>query len=129
MSGLLFKFAQLIARQGRKKITHDIAHTSPVPNLPKWTHADKIRELKTDEWVSGEYLSKLINASRKKTDLNEIAKYLADKNKVANLKPSELAQLKAKLTEKIDLIDMKALLKHFRENGSINFADWFDIFL
>jgi Ca2+-binding EF-hand superfamily protein len=126
MSGLLFKFAQLIARQGRKKITHDIAHTSPVP---KWTHADKIRELKTDEYVSGEYLAKLINASRKKTDLNEIAKYLVDKNKVANLKPSELAQLKAKLTERMDLIDMKALLKHFRENGSINFADWFDLFL
>jgi hypothetical protein len=124
MSGLLFKLAKWVG----KKTSHT-APTPPVPNLPKWTHADKIRELKTDEYVSGEYLAKLINASRKKTDLNEIAKYLADKNKVANLKPSELAQLKAKLTEKIDLIDMKALLKHFRENGTINFSNWFDIFL
>jgi hypothetical protein len=124
MAGLLFKLAKWIG----KKTSHT-APAPPVPNLPKWTHADKIRELKTDEYVSGEYLAKLINASRKKTDLNEIARYLSDKNKVANLKPSELAQLKAKLAEKIDLIDMKALLKHFRDNGSINFADWFDLFL
>jgi hypothetical protein len=121
MTGLLFKLAKWVGKK--------TSHTAPTPPVPKWTHADKIRELKTDEYVSGEYLTKLINASHKKSDLNEIAKYLADKNKVANLKPSELAQLKAKLTERMDLIDMKALLKHFRDNGTINFSNWFDIFL
>ena len=117
MSSLLFKLAKWVEKK------------APTPSVPRWTHADKIRELQTDEYVSGEYLAKLINASRKKEDLNEIARYLNDERKVANLKPSELAQLKTKLTEKMDLIDMKALLKHFRENGTLDFAHWFDLFL
>ncbi|MED4299732.1 hypothetical protein P9204_04370 [Geobacillus stearothermophilus] len=99
------------------------------PEVRKITHADRIKELKTDEFVSGEYLKGLIAASRKKADLQEIMKYLADKSKTANLSAREVAALKRKVVEKIDALDMKELLKHFRDKGTLHFADWLDIFL
>ncbi|AMV11518.1 hypothetical protein GT3570_11350 [Geobacillus thermoleovorans] len=99
------------------------------PEIKKPTHADKIKELQTDELVSKEYLQSLINASRKKTDLQEILKYLNDKAKTANLNTQEIAKLKWKISEKIDTLDMKEMLKQFREGGHISLTDWWDYFV
>lgn len=93
-----------------------------LPSPKPWTHADKIKELPTDQFVSPDYLKSLITNSHKKTDLNEVIRYLKDNSRAGNLDRRELRSLLKKAQDKIDTIDIRALLNHARENGTISFS-------
>lgn len=93
-----------------------------LPSPKPWTHADKIKELPTDQFVSSDYIKSLITNSHKKTDLNEVIRYLRDKSRAGNLDKREIGALLKKAQNKIDDIDIKTILKHARENGTISFS-------
>ena len=90
------------------------------------THADRIKGLKNDEFVSGDWIKKLINTSRKPEDLLEIRKYLKNPEKTANMGGNEVGSLIRTVNNKIKDIEknelLEKLLKSMKE-GMIFFTD------
>lgn len=93
----------------------------------KWTHADKIKELHLNEWLSPDYLKKLIVNSKKPSDVKEILAYLKDNGKVGNLNDSTYSSLlraaKAKLSKLEDNELMKEILKRAKDR-TLQFIDF-----
>lgn len=82
----------------------------------KWSHAGKLKELKTDGEVSKEYLTKLIKGSSKKGDIHRIMNYLFDNAKTANLANNERGHLLSLAKDKLEQIDYKEFVQLLKEN-------------
>lgn len=124
----VLKLLQFVTKESTKKLSKKVAQDlNHVPVKVKWTHSDKIKELHLDELLSPDYIKKLINSSRKPTDLKEIIVYLKDEAKTTNLNDSVyfslLKSAKSKLKKLEDSELMKELLKQAK-NGTLHFIDF-----
>lgn len=126
ISKIIFSGAKKLGNTGGKIVKSDIERAAITPN---WSHADKIKELKTDSRLSPDYIENLIKNSNNKTDLNAIVNYLKDKDKVDNIPAGKVEQLKKIANEKIENIELKELLKLAKDKGLLSLEDTINLFI
>ncbi|MDD9266024.1 hypothetical protein ACFPES_03160 [Paenibacillus sp. GCM10023248] len=127
LGGLLKFFAKEIGNKGGRIVARDI---QAAESSFRWTHADKIAELKNDVGLSPSYVKELINESTKVEDLDKIYRYL---NKPGNhYDNSMLHSLYQKLMNKVIEVDnqntMREMIRVFKEKG-MSMIDHLDYFI
>ncbi|MDR6883083.1 hypothetical protein [Bacillus sp. 3255] len=127
LGGLLKFFAKEIGNKGGRIVARDI---QAAESSFRWTHADKIADLKTDVGLSPSYVEELIDKSSKVEDLDKIYRYL---NKPGNhYDNSSLHSLYQKLMNKVIEVDnqntMREMIRVFKEKG-MSMIDHLDYFV
>lgn len=125
-AGLFRFFAREIGKQGGKRVASDV---NAAERAFRWTHSDKIAELKGDTGLSPSYVKELIESSTKLEDLKAITIYMQKNNGYTR---DVMESIYRKLIKQMDDIQDKAALKEmirvFREKGT-SLLDHFDHFV
>jgi hypothetical protein len=123
--------AKLFAREAGKKMGKRVKADVNASQI-KWTHSDKIKELKTDSELSPTYLQELIAKSSSKKHLMELEKYLTETTKIGNLDKRTWTSLLKKVDGKLDKIKedevLKQLIKAAKEKAAAHVDDITNLF-
>ncbi|MEC0265169.1 hypothetical protein [Paenibacillus anseongense] len=127
LGGLLKFFAKEIGNKGGRIVAKDI---QAAESSFRWTHAEKIADLKNDVGLSPSYVKELIDDSTKVEDLDKIYRYLSKPTN--HYDKSMLHGLYQKLMNKVIEVDQSATLKEmirvFKEKG-MSMVDHLDYFV
>lgn len=125
--GLLKFIAKEIGNKGGKVVAKDIKIAE---SSFRWTHAEKIAELKTDVDLSPSYVKELIDSSSSVEDLDKIYRYLGKPDN--HYDNSMLHGLYQKILNKVIDIDdknaMRQMIRVFKEKG-MSMIDHLDNFV
>jgi hypothetical protein len=88
----------------------------PIEYVKVSTFAQKIKALKTDEFVGDEYIAGLIKSSKNKTNLSAIKEYL-ESDRSSNLPVNVVKKFIRQVNYKINAIDKDELLQRLLEKA------------
>jgi hypothetical protein len=88
----------------------------PIEYVKVSTFAQKIKALKTDEFVGDEYISGLIKSSKSKANLNAIKEYL-ESDRSSNLPINIVKKFVRQVNYKLNAIDKDELLQKLLEKA------------